>query len=171
MFLAIILASVLKTSAPLPSPGSATGELMQARTSPGSSSSKSPTTSRAWPWKRCLLTPATLVSSRGWRRRWMGREGRHRGMRRTTSSMTSARRVRGSKASSSPGFHSTRLSRSAPWPIPAAKTNLHMQSRMLYASTREQLSKALSLGASIHADRLDDIDWNSLVREVRRGRS
>lgn len=42
---------------------------------------------------------------------------------------------------------------------------------MLYASTREQLNKALNLGVSIHADNLDDIDWSTLVHEVSRGRA
>jgi cofilin len=41
---------------------------------------------------------------------------------------------------------------------------------MVYASTREQLNKALSLPVSIHADDLDDIEWHSVVQRVSRGR-
>lgn len=39
---------------------------------------------------------------------------------------------------------------------------------MMYASTREQLNKALSLPVSIHADDLDDIEWDSVVQRVSR---
>ncbi|KAL5601596.1 hypothetical protein FOBRF1_009129 [Fusarium oxysporum] len=45
-----------------------------------------------------------------------------------------------------------------------------IKSRMVYASTREQLNKALNLPVSIHADDLDDIEWHSVVRRVSRGR-
>lgn len=48
---------------------------------------------------------------------------------------------------------------------------ISMQTRMVYASTREQLSKALSLPTSIHADDLDDLEWNSVVGRVSRGRA
>ncbi|KAG6365708.1 hypothetical protein INS49_007319 [Diaporthe citri] len=44
-----------------------------------------------------------------------------------------------------------------------------IKSRMLYASTREQLNKALNLPVSIHADGLDDIERDSVVRRVSRG--
>ncbi|KAH6890650.1 cofilin, actophorin [Thelonectria olida] len=46
-----------------------------------------------------------------------------------------------------------------------------IKSRMLYATTREQLNKALNLGLSIHADDLDDIEWSSVVHQVSRGRA
>lgn len=42
---------------------------------------------------------------------------------------------------------------------------------MVYASTREQLNKALNLPVSIHADDLDDIEWHNVVRRVSRGRA
>ncbi|RMJ17418.1 hypothetical protein BHE90_009725 [Fusarium euwallaceae] len=45
-----------------------------------------------------------------------------------------------------------------------------IKSRMLYASTKEQLHKALNIGVSIHADDLDDIEWHSVVKRVSRGR-
>ncbi|KAM0494448.1 hypothetical protein ACHAP8_008591 [Fusarium lateritium] len=45
-----------------------------------------------------------------------------------------------------------------------------IKSRMVYASTREQLNKALNLPMSIHADDLDDLEWHSVVRRVSRGR-
>ncbi|KAL6918812.1 hypothetical protein FSHL1_002806 [Fusarium sambucinum] len=45
-----------------------------------------------------------------------------------------------------------------------------IKSRMVYASTREQLNKALNLPVSIHADDLDDLEWHSVVRRVSRGR-
>ncbi|RSM08493.1 hypothetical protein CDV31_008130 [Fusarium ambrosium] len=46
-----------------------------------------------------------------------------------------------------------------------------IKSRMLYASTKEQLHKALNIGVSIHADDLDDIEWHSVVKRVSRGRA
>ncbi|KAL1870737.1 hypothetical protein Daus18300_005057 [Diaporthe australafricana] len=45
-----------------------------------------------------------------------------------------------------------------------------IKTRMVYASTREQLNKALNLPVSIHADDLDDIEWHSVVHRVSRGR-
>ncbi|RSL57212.1 hypothetical protein CEP53_006541 [Fusarium sp. AF-6] len=46
-----------------------------------------------------------------------------------------------------------------------------IKSRMLYASTKEQLHKALNIGVSIHADDLDDVEWHSVVKRVSRGRA
>ncbi|KAH7166436.1 putative cofilin, actophorin [Dactylonectria macrodidyma] len=46
-----------------------------------------------------------------------------------------------------------------------------IKSRMLYASTREQLNKALNLGVSIHADDLEDIEWNNVLKEASGGKA
>ncbi|KAJ0153326.1 hypothetical protein HZ326_4331 [Fusarium oxysporum f. sp. albedinis] len=54
--------------------------------------------------------------------------------------------------------------------VPSGTSIKNIQSRMVYASTREQLNKALNLPVSIHADDLDDIEWHSVVRRVSRGR-
>lgn len=41
---------------------------------------------------------------------------------------------------------------------------------MLYASTKEQLRKALDVKVSIHADDLHDIEWKTILREASGGR-
>ncbi|KAH7007613.1 cofilin, actophorin [Ilyonectria destructans] len=46
-----------------------------------------------------------------------------------------------------------------------------IKSRMIYASTREQLNKALNIGASIHADDLEDLEWSNVVREASGGKA
>lgn len=38
---------------------------------------------------------------------------------------------------------------------------------MIYASTREQVRKAFNVGNSIHADNLDDIEWDTLLENVK----
>ena len=45
------------------------------------------------------------------------------------------------------------------------------QLRMIYASTVEQLKRALNLGSSIHADNSDEIEWDTLLRGVSGGRA
>ncbi|GAQ45604.1 actin-binding ADF family protein [Aspergillus tubingensis] len=42
--------------------------------------------------------------------------------------------------------------------------------RMLYASTKEQLRKALDVKVSIHADDLHDIEWKTILSEASGGR-
>ncbi|GKZ72545.1 hypothetical protein AnigIFM50267_008914 [Aspergillus niger] len=42
--------------------------------------------------------------------------------------------------------------------------------RMLYASTKEQLRKALDVKVSIHADDVHDIEWKTVLREASGGR-
>ncbi|GAA87771.1 cofilin, actophorin [Aspergillus luchuensis IFO 4308] len=42
--------------------------------------------------------------------------------------------------------------------------------RMLYASTKEQLRRALDVKVSIHADDLHDIEWKTILREASGGR-
>ncbi|KAI5458917.1 hypothetical protein BGZ63DRAFT_465659 [Mariannaea sp. PMI_226] len=51
--------------------------------------------------------------------------------------------------------------------VPYATT---VKARTLYASTREHLNRALNIGASIHADDLDDLDWDAVVKAATRGR-
>ncbi|KAL2676451.1 hypothetical protein Neosp_010209 [[Neocosmospora] mangrovei] len=55
--------------------------------------------------------------------------------------------------------------------VPAGTSIKNVQPRMLYASTKEQLHKALNIGVSVHADDLDDIEWHSIVKRVSRGRA
>ncbi|OQE20476.1 hypothetical protein PENSTE_c013G00587 [Penicillium steckii] len=43
--------------------------------------------------------------------------------------------------------------------------------RMIYASTKEQLRKALDIAVSIHAEELDELDWKEVVREASGGKA
>ncbi|RAL02338.1 actin-binding ADF family protein [Aspergillus ibericus CBS 121593] len=52
------------------------------------------------------------------------------------------------------------------WMPDATPTRL----RMLYASTKEQLRKALDVKVSIHADDLHDIEWKTVLSEASGGR-
>ncbi|PYI01185.1 cofilin, actophorin [Aspergillus sclerotiicarbonarius CBS 121057] len=52
------------------------------------------------------------------------------------------------------------------WMPDATPTRL----RMLYASTKEQLRKALDVKVSIHADDLYDIEWTTVLSEASGGR-
>ncbi|PWY83840.1 cofilin, actophorin [Aspergillus sclerotioniger CBS 115572] len=52
------------------------------------------------------------------------------------------------------------------WMPDATPTRL----RMLYASTKEQLRKALDVKVSIHADDLHDIEWKTVLRGASGGR-
>lgn len=42
---------------------------------------------------------------------------------------------------------------------------------MIYASTKEQLRKALDIAVSIHAEELDELDWKEVVREASGGKA
>ncbi|KAL4809850.1 hypothetical protein BDV18DRAFT_156231 [Aspergillus unguis] len=44
------------------------------------------------------------------------------------------------------------------------------RSRMLYASTKEQLRQALDIRVSIHADELHEIEWKRVLSEASGGR-
>ena len=45
------------------------------------------------------------------------------------------------------------------------------QVRMIYASTKEQLRKALDVSVSIHAECLDELDWKEIAREATGGKA
>ncbi|PYH87093.1 cofilin, actophorin [Aspergillus uvarum CBS 121591] len=45
-----------------------------------------------------------------------------------------------------------------------------MRRRMLYASSKEQLRRALDVKISIHADNVHDIEWRTVLREASGGR-
>lgn len=40
----------------------------------------------------------------------------------------------------------------------------------MYASTKEQLRKALDIGPSINADSSDEIEWETVLREASGGK-
>ncbi|KAF2019489.1 cofilin, actophorin [Aaosphaeria arxii CBS 175.79] len=42
---------------------------------------------------------------------------------------------------------------------------------MVYASTREYLRKALNIEVSIHADSIDELEWESILEKVSSGRA
>lgn len=42
---------------------------------------------------------------------------------------------------------------------------------MMYASTKEKLSKAVDIGPSIHAESLDEIEWDTVLREASGGKA
>lgn len=42
---------------------------------------------------------------------------------------------------------------------------------MIYASTKEQLRKALDIAVSIHAEELEDLEWNTVVSEASGGKA